>query len=109
MSFDLKGLFGVEKPVVAMAHLPPMPGTPLYDETAGPDAIVESVRRDVEILARCIAEAEATRSGFHIYELPLSSWRAVPGSKVRVWHGVRAMWDLAWIARDRSRRRSTIA
>src|SRR6478672_10290417 len=52
MSFDLKGLFGVEKPVVAMAHLPPMPGTPLYDETAGPDAIVESVRRDVEILAR---------------------------------------------------------
>ena len=21
------------------------------------------------------------------------SWRAVPGSKVRVWHGIRAMWD----------------
>jgi membrane complex biogenesis BtpA family protein len=55
MSLDLKGLFGVEKPVVAMAHLPPMPGTPLYDEAGGPDAIVESVGRDVEIL---------TRSGF---------------------------------------------
>jgi membrane complex biogenesis BtpA family protein len=38
-----------------MAHLPPLPGTPLYDEAGGPDAIVESVRRDVEIL---------TRSGF---------------------------------------------
>jgi membrane complex biogenesis BtpA family protein len=33
-----------------MAHLPPLPGTPLYDEDAGPDGIVESVRRDVEIL-----------------------------------------------------------
>ena len=38
-----------------MAHLPALPGTPLYDEQGGPDAIVEAVRRDVEIL---------TRSGF---------------------------------------------
>jgi membrane complex biogenesis BtpA family protein len=35
-----------------MAHLPALPGTPLYDEQGGPDAIVEAVRRDVEILAR---------------------------------------------------------
>jgi uncharacterized protein len=35
-----------------MAHLPPLPGTPLYDEAGGPSAIVESVRRDVEILSR---------------------------------------------------------
>ncbi len=55
MPLDLKELFGVEKPVVAMAHLPPLPGTPLYDEVGGPDAIVESVRLDVEVL---------TRSGF---------------------------------------------
>jgi membrane complex biogenesis BtpA family protein len=38
-----------------MAHLPALPGTPLYDEEGGPDAIVDWVRRDVEIL---------TRSGF---------------------------------------------
>ena len=50
MPLDLKDLFGVEKPVVAMAHLPPLPGTPLYDEEGGPAAIVESVRRDVEVL-----------------------------------------------------------
>jgi membrane complex biogenesis BtpA family protein len=47
VSRDLKQLFGVEKPAVAMAHLPPMPGTPLYDEKGGPAAIVESVARDV--------------------------------------------------------------
>ena len=35
-----------------MAHLPALPGTPLYDEQGGPDAIVEAVGRDVEILAR---------------------------------------------------------
>jgi uncharacterized protein len=47
---EVKELFGVDKPVVAMAHLPPLPGTPLYDEVGGPAAIVQSVRRDVELL-----------------------------------------------------------
>lgn len=47
---DLNDLFGVAKPAIAMAHLPPLPGTPLYDEAGGPNAIVEAVRRDVEIL-----------------------------------------------------------
>src|SRR5947199_5724526 len=47
---SLEERFGVEKPVIAMAHLPPMPGTPLYDEVGGANAIVESVARDVEIL-----------------------------------------------------------
>ena len=46
----MKELFGVEKPAVAMAHLPRLPGTPLYDEVGGPGAIVDSVARDVEIL-----------------------------------------------------------
>jgi membrane complex biogenesis BtpA family protein len=35
-----------------MAHLPALPGTPLYDEVGGADAIVEAVRRDVELLTR---------------------------------------------------------
>ena len=35
-----------------MAHLPALPGTPLYDEQGGADAIVEAVRRDVEQLTR---------------------------------------------------------
>jgi membrane complex biogenesis BtpA family protein len=48
----LKELFEVDEPVVAMAHLPPLPGTPLYDEVGGPAAIVESVARDVELLTK---------------------------------------------------------
>ncbi len=55
VGISLEESFGVEKPVVAMAHLPPLPGTPLYDEVGGANAIVESVARDVEVL---------TQSGF---------------------------------------------
>jgi uncharacterized protein len=47
---QLTKIFEAAKPVIAMAHLPPLPGTPLYDSAGGPGAIVDSVRRDVEIL-----------------------------------------------------------
>ena len=43
-------LFDRERPVIAMAHLPPLPGTPLYDETRGMDGILDAVRADLEIL-----------------------------------------------------------
>jgi membrane complex biogenesis BtpA family protein len=38
------------KPLIAMAHVPALPGTPLYDPAAGLEGAVEAVRRDVEIL-----------------------------------------------------------
>jgi hypothetical protein len=47
MSQLLRDLFGSDKPVIAMAHLPALPGTPRYDEEGGMDAIVEWVKRDI--------------------------------------------------------------
>lgn len=41
---------GVSKPLIAMAHLPALPGTPLYDARAGVEGMVDRVRRDVELL-----------------------------------------------------------
>lgn len=41
---------GIDKPLIAMAHLPALPGTPLYDADAGVQGIVDQVRRDVDIL-----------------------------------------------------------
>ena len=41
---------GVDKPLVAMAHVPALPGTPLYDETAGIQGLVDQVRSDVALL-----------------------------------------------------------
>jgi membrane complex biogenesis BtpA family protein len=43
----LKEMFGVDKPIIAMAHLPAMPGTPHYDAKRDVNGIVESVRRDI--------------------------------------------------------------
>ncbi len=43
-------LFASEKPVIAMAHLGPLPGSPLYDEDAGIDGVVDNVRADLELL-----------------------------------------------------------
>ena len=40
-------LFRVSKPIIAMAHLPALPGTPRYDREGGVDRIVEWVARDV--------------------------------------------------------------
>jgi uncharacterized protein len=38
------------KTLIAMAHVPALPGTPLYDAAAGMNGLVSSVRRDVEVL-----------------------------------------------------------
>ncbi len=43
-------LFKKPKPVIAMAHLPALPGTPRYDREKGVEHMVEWVRRDVENL-----------------------------------------------------------
>jgi membrane complex biogenesis BtpA family protein len=43
-------LFSARKPLIAMVHLPPTPGTPLYDAAGGVQAIVDHVRADLEHL-----------------------------------------------------------
>ena len=43
-------LFSAPKPIIAMAHVPPLPGTPLYDADRGVDGLVEAVRADLSIL-----------------------------------------------------------
>ncbi|WP_300676214.1 BtpA/SgcQ family protein [Nocardioides sp.] len=41
---------GVDKPLIAMAHVPALPGTPLYDSAGGVEALVDHVRADVAML-----------------------------------------------------------
>lgn len=45
-----RSLFGVPKPIIAMAHLPPLPGSPLYDIDGGMREIVRSVTADLAAL-----------------------------------------------------------
>jgi membrane complex biogenesis BtpA family protein len=48
----LHRLFGVEKPIIAMLHLPAMPGRPRHDRAAGMGHLVDTVGRDLEVLQR---------------------------------------------------------
>jgi uncharacterized protein len=43
-------LFGDRRPLIAMAHLRALPGTPLYDAAHGVEGIVEDLRADLEII-----------------------------------------------------------
>ena len=54
---------------------------------------------DVEILARYADVVGTGRAASSIYELPLTTWTDVPGSKVRARHAARAFWDVARIWR----------
>ncbi len=46
----LKEVFGVNKPIIAMCHMPALPGDPGYDAKRGIDWVIESSRRDLRAL-----------------------------------------------------------
>jgi membrane complex biogenesis BtpA family protein len=46
----LKETFGSAKPIIAMIHFPPLPGSPLYDKNAGMQKIIDSASADIEAL-----------------------------------------------------------
>ena len=43
-------LFKTSKPIIGMVHFPPLPGSPLYDDSKGMDHILRSVEKDLESL-----------------------------------------------------------
>lgn len=46
----IKELFGTTKAIIAMAHLPPLPGSPGYDARRGMSGLIDAVARDIEAL-----------------------------------------------------------
>jgi membrane complex biogenesis BtpA family protein len=50
MSERFRRIFPGRLPVIAMAHVPALPGSPLYDAGAGIQGAIDDVRRDLEIL-----------------------------------------------------------
>jgi hypothetical protein len=50
MNERFRRIFTAPKPLIAMAHVPPLPGTPLYDAKAGIPGLIDSLRSSVEIL-----------------------------------------------------------
>ncbi len=46
----VRELFKTEKPIIGMVHFPPLPGSPLYDDSNGMDYILERIRADLRAL-----------------------------------------------------------
>jgi membrane complex biogenesis BtpA family protein len=98
----MEQLFGVRKPVIAMVHLDPLPGTPLHDPAAGMDGIVAAARRDLRALQA--ADVDAVMFGNENdrpYELSVdvastAAMAAVIGqlrSEIVKPFGVNVLWD----------------
>ena len=59
-------IFRTPKPVIAMLHLPALPGRPLHDRTAGVMPAVESVGRDLDALQEAGVDGVYTPKDFEI-------------------------------------------
>ena len=99
----LDRIFGVPKPVIAMLHLPALPGRPLHDRAAGVAAAVETVgagpgrasggrRRRRPVLQRGRPALPARASGHEITAAMASVIGQVRG-QLRVPFGVNILWD----------------
>jgi membrane complex biogenesis BtpA family protein len=95
-------LFGTPKPIIAMAHLGPLPGTALYDRARGIEGIVEGVLADVDALQRAGVDAimfgnEGDRPYVtHATPETLAAMAAIVTEarrSVRVPFGVNYLWD----------------
>src|SRR5262245_21210090 len=99
MPFDF---FARKKPVIAMAHIGALPGTPLYDAAGGVDNLVASVLKDVEKLQDGGVDAimfgnENDRP--YVFEAPVEGIAAMTAvvqavkPSLKVPFGVNYLWD----------------
>ncbi|HUG13772.1 MAG TPA: BtpA/SgcQ family protein [Thermomicrobiales bacterium] len=98
----LTQLFGRARPVIAMMHLLPLPGRPLYVNAGGMAAIVDALRRDLAILQDGGVDGLLfCNEGDRPYPLttdrgPIAAMAAAIGElrpDIRVPYGVDLLWD----------------
>jgi len=98
----LEQLFGRSRPVIAMMHLLPLPGRPLYDSQSGMAAIVDALRRDLDILQEGGVDGllfcnEGDRPyPFHTDRAPIAAMAAAIGElrpHIALPYGVDLLWD----------------
>ncbi|MDR1733191.1 MAG: BtpA/SgcQ family protein [Synergistaceae bacterium] len=98
----LKDLFGVEKPIIAMCHLQPMPGDPYYDKASGMKKVLESARRDLHALQEGGVDGVMFSNEFSMPYLTkvrpetVASMARVIGelmSDIELPFGVNCLWD----------------
>lgn len=98
----LEQVFGVSKPVIAMCHLPALPGDPAYDADGGLEAVVEVARSEIAALQAGGVDAIMISNEFSLPYLtttePITaiSMARVIGEvrrEITVPFGVNVLWD----------------
>lgn len=97
-----KDLFGVEKPIIAMCHLQPMPGDPYYDHEGGMEKVVELARKDLLALQEGGVDGVMFSNEFSLPYLTkvrtetVASMARVIGElkhEIKIPYGVNCLWD----------------
>lgn len=98
----LRETFGVEKPIIAMLHLKPLPGDPNYDSSGGMDSVLRAASEDLAVLQTGGADAVMFSNEFSLPYLtktePITaiSMARIVGqlrSDISVPYGVNVLWD----------------
>ena len=98
----MKELFGVEKPIIAMCHMQPMPGDPAYDADGGMEKVLECARKDLLALQEGGVDGVMFSNEFSLPYLTkvetvtVASMAAVIGelkSEIQIPYGVNCLWD----------------
>ena len=98
----LKDVFGVNKPIIAMCHMPAMPGDPNYDQAGGMERVVEGTRRELQNLQEGGVDAVMFSNEFSLPYLTkvktqtTAAMARVIGEllgSIKVPFGVNVLWD----------------
>ena len=97
-----KDLFGVEKPIIAMCHMQPMPGDPNYDADGGMDKVLTCARHDLLALQEGGVDGVMFSNEFSLPYLTkvetvtVAAMARVIGelkSDIKIPLGVNCLWD----------------
>src|SRR5512146_212017 len=95
-------LFGTNKPIIAMCHLPALPGDPAYDEAGGMGCVVEFARQELRALQDGGVDAVMFSNEFSLPYLlkvetvTVAAMARIIGEllgEIRVPFGVNVLWD----------------
>ena len=98
----MKELFNVEKPIIAMCHLQPLPGDPYYDELGGMKKVIEAAKKDVVALQNGGVDGIMFSNEYSLPYLTkmepitLAAMAYVIGSvkdELSIPYGVNCLWD----------------
>lgn len=98
----LQEMVGVDKGIIAMCHLQPLPGDPHYDEVRGMDYVVEAARADLLALQNGGVDAVMFSNEFSLPYLTdvrtetVAAMARIIGElmrDIRIPYGVNVLWD----------------